>query len=144
VSVTQRCSGASARQCRAQTSRISPVWTRSSAGSSRWTSNAFVDQKPLDRAGAWEPQGRPFERRPAQPVAGGLQPRRNAGQLGAAGGVGDRPPEPAQLRRVEAVVASADADDLGSQPAKKPDTARRRSSSQNQKSMWSCRGGDRW
>lgn len=56
--------------------------------------------------------GRPFERRPAQPVAGGLQPRRDLRQLGAARRVGDRPPKPAPRLRVGAVAASADPHDF--------------------------------
>jgi hypothetical protein len=73
----------------------------------------LMQQEPLGRAAAWEPWGRPFERRPAQPVAGGLQPRRDLRQLGAARRVGDRPPKPAPRLRVGAVAASADPHDFG-------------------------------
>jgi hypothetical protein len=97
----------------------------------------LVEQEAPGRAVFGRAGRRPLEGGPVQPVAGRLQASVDAGQLGAAGGVGDRPAEPGQPLGVEPVAAGPDAQELGVRRAKKPLRARRRSPSQNQRSRWS-------
>jgi hypothetical protein len=97
----------------------------------------LVEQEATGRAAAGEARWRPLERGATQFVAGRLEALGDAGQFRAGGRVGDCLPEPGQPLGVEPMAAGPDAEELGVRRAKKPLTARRRSPSQNQKSMWS-------
>jgi hypothetical protein len=94
----------------------------------------LVEQKAPGRAVGGKAGRRPLERGAAQLVPGRLQPLSDDCQVRTAGRVGDRMPKPGQPLGVEPMAAGPDAQP-GVRRAKKPETARRRSPSQNQKSM---------
>jgi hypothetical protein len=76
----------------------------------------LVEQEAPGRAVAGNARRRPLERGPAQLVAGRLQTLGDAGQLRAAGGVGDRLPEPGQPLGVESMAPRPDPEELRGQP----------------------------
>ena len=73
----------------------------------------LVEQEPPGRSAVGEARRRPLERGPAQLVAGPLKALGDAGQVRAAGGIGDGLAEPGQPRRVQPMAAGPDAQGLG-------------------------------
>jgi hypothetical protein len=78
----------------------------------------LVEQETPARAAVGEARGRPLEHGPTQLVAGRLQALGDAGQLGAAGGIGHDLAEPGQPLGVEPMAAGPDAQDLRGEPGK--------------------------
>jgi hypothetical protein len=97
----------------------------------------LVEQEAPGRPAAGDARWRPLERGAAELVAGCLQALRDAGQVGAAGGVGDRVAEPGQLLGVKPMAAGPDADQLRGQAGEEAADGAAPLALPNQKSRWS-------